>query len=378
MNQSGQTVCLCMIVKNEHHVLRRCLESVRPLIDQWVIVDTGSTDGTQQLVRDFFHDLPGELAERPWKNFGHNRSEAITLARPRADYLLILDADEFLAPDPGFQWPRLLHDAYNFVMDSGGVTYSRMQLVRTALPWRFEGVLHEYLTCDGNYTQATMPDIKTIRLLEGARSRDPLTYRKDAAILEEALQHEPANARYMFYLAQSYRDAGESALAIDRYQKRATMGGFAEETWCSLYEAAKLMQATGVSWPVVLDMFLAAFAFRPHRAEPLYRIGLAYQQHKQYALARLFLAQAMQIPFPTEDLLFVEADVYNFLLPLEYAVASYWLGMHDEAIRVTDTLLNNPTLSSERRDHLLRNRQFSIDALRAIGRTYKPHGITIV
>ena len=67
MNETGQTVCLFMIVKDEVHVLRRCLESVRPHIDQWAIIDTGSTDGTQDLVREVYKDLPGVLVERPWK-----------------------------------------------------------------------------------------------------------------------------------------------------------------------------------------------------------------------------------------------------------------------------------------------------------------------
>ena len=367
MNEAGQTVCLCMIVKNEHHVLRRCLESVRPVIDQWVIVDTGSTDATQDFVRDYFQDLPGVLIERPWKNFGHNRSESIAFARDRADYLLIVDADEHLETDAGFQWPHLTCDAYDFLVDSAAITYSRIQLVRSALPWRYEGVLHEYITCDRDHSQARMPGIKTMRLLEGARSRDPLTYRNDALILEEALLQEPANARHMFYLAQSYRDAREPELAIDRYRRRAAMGGFAEEVWCSLYEIARLLQITGAHWPAVMKAYLQAFAYRPNRAEPLYCIGMYYQHRKEYAAARLFLGRAMHIPFPAKDVLFVESDVYRYLLPLEYAVACYWLGLHQEAIRVTDRLLASDAVNAERRDHLLRNRQFSVDVLRANG-----------
>ena len=75
------SLCLNMIVKNEAHVIRRCLDSVRPFIDRWVIVDTGSTDGTQEIIRTHMRDLPGELHERPWRDFGTNRSEALALAR---------------------------------------------------------------------------------------------------------------------------------------------------------------------------------------------------------------------------------------------------------------------------------------------------------
>ncbi len=143
MTEHEQTICLCMIVKNERHVLRRCLEAVRGLVDTWVVVDTGSTDGTQQLVRECMASLPGALYERPWKNFGHNRTEALNLARGGADYILMVDADEYIAPEPGFRWPRLEADAYHLLARNGAVDWYRTQLVRAALPWRYEGVLHE-------------------------------------------------------------------------------------------------------------------------------------------------------------------------------------------------------------------------------------------
>ena len=83
-----------MIVKNEAPVIRRCLDSVRPLVDAWLIVDTGSTDGTQDIIRAALADLPGAVHERPWQDFAHNRSEALDLARSFASYALIIDADE--------------------------------------------------------------------------------------------------------------------------------------------------------------------------------------------------------------------------------------------------------------------------------------------
>jgi glycosyltransferase involved in cell wall biosynthesis len=87
------SICLCMIVKDEAGVIERCLRSVLGLIDRWVICDTGSTDGTQELVRSSLEEIDGDLHQRPWVDFGHNRTEVMELARGTADYLLLLDAD---------------------------------------------------------------------------------------------------------------------------------------------------------------------------------------------------------------------------------------------------------------------------------------------
>ena len=318
MTQAGQTVCLCMIVKNESTVLRRCLESAQPLIDTWLIVDTGSTDGTQEVISELLREVPGRLEERPWKDFGHNRSESVALARDRADYLLTLDADEYFHFADGFAWPLLTQDAYEFVLRSGGVNYTRVSLIRSGLPWRYAGILHEYITCDRQHSQAKMAGIETVRILDGARSRDLQTYHRDAQVLLNALQEEPDNARHVFYLAQSYRDAQLPELAIRYYEQRAQMGGFPEELWCSLYQAARLKQQIGVQWSEVQEAYLRAYRYRPWRAEPLYRIGLYHHNRKEYAEAHPALEQAMRIPFPTQEVLFVETEIYKLNLPLVY------------------------------------------------------------
>ena len=104
MSASAPAICLNMIVRNEAHVVHEVLDSVAPFIDSWVIVDTGSDDGTQDLIRSHMDGLgiPGTLHERRWRNFGHNRSEAITLARGHGDYIWVMDADDLLIGTPDF------------------------------------------------------------------------------------------------------------------------------------------------------------------------------------------------------------------------------------------------------------------------------------
>ena len=142
-----QKICLSMIVKDEASVIARCLCSVRPLIDYWIIIDTGSTDDTQDIIRNVLQDIPGELHRRPWVDFANNRSEALRLARPHGDYTLIVDADDVLELPAEFKVPQLTADSYLIEIHHKELHHWRTQIVRNGLPWRYEGVLHEFLSC---------------------------------------------------------------------------------------------------------------------------------------------------------------------------------------------------------------------------------------
>ena len=80
---------------------------------------------------------------------------------------------------------------------------------------------------------------RTLIVGGGGRSQVPESekYARDANTLEQALLQEPGNARYAFYLAQSYRDAGQLEKALAAYERRATMGGFEQEVYISLLAA---------------------------------------------------------------------------------------------------------------------------------------------
>jgi glycosyltransferase involved in cell wall biosynthesis len=358
------TICLAMIVRDEAHVLQRCLESVIPVIDHWIIVDTGSTDSTREVVRGCLGGVPGHLVERPWVSFGHNRTEAITLARAEADYVLVIDADEVLHVEPGYTTVALEGDAYNLESRYGALRYARTQLLKSALPWRYVGAVHEYPESDGVTVAPRELDGLWVEVLhDGARACDPQTYRRDALLLEHALLDEPDDPRTTFYLAQSYRDAGDLELALRQYRARARLGGWQDEVWYSLYQVGRIREAIGTPWASVLDDYLTAYRSQPARAEPLYRIGARYADAGSDEVARLFLAPAMEIARPDWSHLFVERDVYDYLLPLVFAQVSGRQGRHDTAIDICNELIRQGLTAEQlsevqrcRRDGLARRR----------------------
>lgn len=365
INAGGQTICLCMIVKDEAPVIRRCLETVRPLIDHWIIVDTGSTDGTQDVVRDSLRDLPGEVVERPWRDFAYNRSEALRLARPHADFSLIIDADDTLEIDPDTRLPELTQDSYYLEIRDRGSTYWRQQLVRNALPWRYEGVLHEFLACDEAESTGSLTGIRMYRGHDGARRRNPETYRRDAEILARALESETDPfliSRYSFYLAQSYSDYGEKAKALDYYLKRAGLGFWREEEYVALHRAAGIMAELGYPPEEVLATYRRAREINPARVEAYHgassfcrRIG---SNEEGYRIAK----EALDLT-PPSDVLFLEEWVYDYGLADEFSVNAFWAGHYRESLEAALKLLGSPKLPADQRDRIAKNADFALAKL---------------
>lgn len=358
-----QTVCLNMIIKDETDVIRRCLASAKPLIDYWVIVDTGSTDGTQEMVKEFMKDVPGELHERPWKNFAHNRNEALQLAKGKGDFLLFIDADETFKYAPDFRFPHLDRDAYFFTTEFGGMNYGRMLMVRASRNWQWRGVMHEALYLDEPYTQDNLVGIMDFVRTDGARSKDPKKYHKDAAILEEAMLAEPNNTRYQFYLAQSYKNAGELEKSLLNYRKRIDMGGWEQELFWSKFQVALLLDEMKAPPAEVTKAYFDAYAYRPSRVEPLYYLANYYRRQDDFAAAYTITSLGLKIPL-SDDVLFVEKWMSDYGLPLEHSIAAYWLGKYAESLRGSLQILSKKELPENVRTQVQKNLKFAEDQLK--------------
>lgn len=360
MSAHKTTICLSMIVKNEAQVIRRCLDSVRPIISHWVIVDTGSTDGTQQIIRDHLKDIPGSLHERPWKDFAHNRSEALSLSRPCAQYSLIIDADDLLELPADFKLDALNADGYALEIRDPPLLYHRTQLVNNRLTWFYRGVLHEFVTSQEPHRIENLA-IGMRRHHDGARRKDSSWFSRDIEVLERALQSETdpsMRARYTFYLAQSYRDSKNPQKAVEHYLRRARQGHWSEEVYVSLYQAGRLMHSLDAPDDDVLALYREASAISPERIEALHAASRLCRIRKRYKEGYDFAKRGLG-KTGASYALFVEQWIYDTGLLDEFAVNAYWTGRYDECLDACLKLLKTGKLSEQDQPRVIDNAKWA-------------------
>jgi GR25 family glycosyltransferase involved in LPS biosynthesis/glycosyltransferase involved in cell wall biosynthesis len=332
-----QTLCLNMIVKNESHIIAGTLAHLCThfTFSYWVISDTGSTDGTQDIIRAFFAErgIPGELTEDEWRDFGYNRTVALNHAYNKSDYLLVWDADDSIVGRMPLPTP-LTKDCYMFSFG----TYFRTQLVNNRKHWKYVGVLHEYITCCETQIgdEKLIGDYYCISGRTGSRNKDPNKYLNDALLLERGLQDEPTNGRYAFYGATSYRDAGKPEKAIELYEKTLTLPTWTEEKYLScvrIYEIMKGLNREREGLSYLID----AHKHSPNRIEHILHLVRYYTIKGNHTVATMYYSlvakhyeQHYKDRAAYKDCLFLSGWVdYEFHLPYMMIIASCYAGRQD-------------------------------------------------
>lgn len=314
------------IVKNERAVIERCVESLLPHIDCAVVVDTGSTDGTQQFLMQKFEmaGKPLEIFQCEFVNFEQARNRALQAARASNldwDYLILADADmEFHVKQEPWFFPNG-GVAYDMRQTGGSLGYYNRRLIARKATGNYVGVTHEYLDVpsDGVINAADFIDHA-----DGANRPDKTA--RDIALLEDALRTESRPGlieRYTFYLAQSYFDLHEWDKAAALYKKRVALGGFDEERWYAQRQYAHCLgnmdNPSGYLWEM-----LQAYGMRPGRSEVLYDLARSARERGENDTSLLFSEAGMQIPYPKNDLLFVDEQVYKTGLKEEFSICAYY------------------------------------------------------
>ena len=359
-----KSICLGMIVKNEEKIIRECLEAVKSHIDNWLIIDTGSTDKTKDIILEVLKDIPGELIDRPWVNFGYNRTEMMTLTRSKADFTLAIDADEIMHISK-LDRETLISDSYYIQYRDGTFEYWYNSLLNNLYEWKSVGVTHEYWSAKDGYLTEYMKHAYIEHKCSGDYRGNKT--KNDLALLLQGHIDEPNNVRYLFYLGNVNRDLCEFDEAIKWYTKRVEAGGWHEEVFYAKQMILLCHIRKGSPFEIIIEAMLDAYYYNPKSAEPLYEV-MRYCREKKLGRMGYWLGKiAEQIPQPTDIILFMRPNVYRYQIKDELSIFAYYLGKYKEAEKLMKQILEEKYYHASDKERIEKNYQFAIDALKKGG-----------
>jgi GR25 family glycosyltransferase involved in LPS biosynthesis len=362
-----------MIVKNEGKIIRDTLLKLckKVKFDYWVISDTGSTDNTIQIIKDFFEEkgIHGEMFEDEWKDFGHNRSLAINHAFQKTDYLFIFDADDEIHGD--FQIPEEMnkYDAYHVYFGTENFKYLRRPIVNNRKRWRYVGVLHEVIsevdkgqtctTIEGNYF--------FVSGRTSSRNDNPNKYYDDAVILEKAFKTELENPegdvglahRYAYYCAQSYKDGGSKYhnKAIEWYERVLTLNNWNQEKYVSCIALGDIYKSKD-DMDNAYKYWLKSIEYDNERMEGVVNAAENYRKSGNNLLVNSLYHKFRNYKKNFDDKLFLSKDRYNDILEYQNCVSAFYVNDFDTGYECCKKILLNRLLDHNTLKSTLSNMQF--------------------
>ena len=372
--KDGPSMCFATMCKNEEHCIQNTLESVYKHIDYWVVCDTGSTDRTCEIVKNFFEEkgIPGELHVDEWVGYDHNKTLMMKRAKDKADYVLHLDADDLLINDLEFTKDDIGGDAYYINVTRGEFKYKAFIIFNNRLTWRFCGVAHTTIKCEerGIFVTRDLTNRNHYVSSEGIGSRafDPNKFLYDAEKLKkqffDTLLSDPddLNNRSVFYTAQSYQDSGMNDEAIKWYRLYTKLNNvWIEELFESHMRISLCMMKLNYGLAEIEREMSIAINLCVDRAEPNFHIGKYCNQIGEFEKGYLYLkaAKSKDINIVKEKyILFIQENVYGDYINDELSVSCFWTKRFKEGYQYLLEILNDFRFASQKERLLINQKHF--------------------
>lgn len=342
---SDKKIWLNFIMKDESKVLLRMLSSVNHIIDGCVCVDTGSTDDSKQIVKQFFEQQgkPCEIYDHPFINFSDARNLALSKLEGKDGYCFWIDCDEQLilntdvVLDVNLLKKDLKNDIHNIIVNLGEVSFARRNFFNLSKKFTWVGVVHESISFDSSYSIGNIKNAKIHVNTDGnswSEGREK-KYLKHAELFLKEVQHtDNPNPRDVFYLAQSYKDAKEYELAVEWYRKRVSMKeGFYEERYYSQFMIGFCYQNMNKPNNETFFEYMKCSELDTLRAEHILNSIILLQREGLWQTAYTLSLDAVnryheKNPYPNR-LLFIDVGTYSSKLMNVHNINKKILNKHD-------------------------------------------------
>jgi hypothetical protein len=372
------TICFITMCKNEEHCIKATLESVYKFIDYWIVCDTESSDNTCNIVTEFFKEknIPGELFVDKWLGFDKHKTLMFERAYGKTDYVLHLDADDFMVGD--LNKDLLISekkDKYNFSYVRGNSKFKTSSLYNNQLKWLYAGVAHNIIVCLDKQNITTSDIFVCDELYvdnneRGARKFDPNKYINDALKLKdqffETLYEDPygLNYRSVFYTAQSYMDSGRHKEAIQWYTLYTKLKNtWNEEFFESTLRIGMCMIILNFEEDKIKNQLHKAMDIFPDRAEPYKTLGKYYNDKSKTELGYKYLKEAKNKNVDDilkKYVLFVNKYSYGKYVNDELSVACYWTNRGEEGYQLLNEIIDDAEFENNK-ERLLKNKEHFIN-----------------
>ncbi|MCE9637392.1 MAG: hypothetical protein K8T90_16935 [Planctomycetes bacterium] len=327
-----QLLALVMIVRNGGPNFERMLAAVAPYVDSWLILDTGSTDGSQGVARRVLARVPGDVVEEPFVDFATTRNRALDLAAERHPATWDFMPDDSYELHGGRRLRALLAEvpgdvaALNVVIRDPKNAYYRPLLTRRAARIRFRHPVHEIAVLDGHRSVHLTPEVCVEDLTDDAsNARSTDRHHRDLEILRREHERDPACVRTTFHLAQTLACLGDLPAAVDAY--RLVLGSAGANHFQAAEAAFRIAMIShhnlALPWRSCALLFLAAYEREPRRAEPLFHLAFQHYTLREFHTARLYISQAVRTPPPPPWPYGTPANMYEIDIPELGATIAY-------------------------------------------------------
>jgi GT2 family glycosyltransferase len=339
------TVSVALIAKNEERVLGRCLDSLRGAVDEIVVVDTGSTDATKEIARQY----GAVLYDFPWID-DFTAARQFALDQATGDWVFWVDADDVVlnadrikplaaeAPTEvtGFYWRYVLSRD-----QAGQPTFQfwRERLVRNDGSFRWAGRVHEVLVAQRSGETVHSEEVVVEHHPEPDQGRDPSQPGRNLRILEAEYEEKQGELepRMLFYLGREYADHGKSDKAIEVLERYLTVGAWADERYAAQTLIADLHR-NAHRYEQALDANLAALKIYPRWPDAYFGLARTYYFLEHWPNVIYWTDLGRALP-PPETLLFVNPADYQHAWIIYYTNALYRTGELRAALDWTNRAL---------------------------------------